>query len=291
MKTGFYPALGTPFNEQGNFIKGSFQKQVEDQITAGAAGLLVMGSMGIEPYIKNSEYTKVASAATEVVKGRCPVLVGVMDNSICRIQDKIESLKGMKIDGVVATTPYYYGASQDEIKRFFTKIAETSPFPLYLYDLAVVTKTKISVETAEYLMKIDNIKGIKTGDIVTAKELTRSENKKDDFSVIFSGLDVFDVAYNYGIKMNLDGMFSCTPDTTGKMYKCLEQGDLKQAGKLLNDILTLRNEFVSVGVFSGFTYAMNLLGYEGIFAPDYIYQYDEKNFEKIRNCMKKCGMI
>lgn len=291
MKTGFYPALGTPFDTQGNFIPGSFKKQIKDQIAAGAAGVLVMGSMGIEPYIKQSEYLKVASAGADAVNGECPVLVGVMDNSISRILDKIDALKGLKIDGVVATTPYYYGATQEEIKRFFKKIAESSPYPLYLYDLAVVTKTKITVETAEYLMGLDNIKGIKTGDIVTAKELSRSEKKKDDFSVIFSGLDVFDIAYNYGIKMNLDGMFSCTPSTTGKMYKCLENGDISQAGSLLDKILTLRNEFVQVGVFNGFTYAMNLLGYEGIFAPDYIYQYNQSDFEKIRDCMKKCGMI
>jgi 4-hydroxy-tetrahydrodipicolinate synthase len=291
MKAGFYPALGTPFDELGNFIPGSFMKHVEDQVAAGAAGLLVMGSMGIEPCIRQSEYTKVASAAANVVKGRCPLLVGVMDNSIGRILDKIDSLKGLMIDGVVATTPYYYAASQDEIKRFFTKIADKSPFPLYLYDLPVVTKTKIFVETAECLMKNGNIKGIKTGDIITAKELTASECEKDDFNVIFSGLDIFDVAYNYGIKMNLDGMFSCTPGTTSKMYKCLEQGDIKQAGKLLADILALRNEFVKVGVFCGFTYAMNLLGYEGIFAPDYIYKYCERDFEKIHDCMKKHSMI
>lgn len=291
MKTGFYPALGTPFDNCGNFLSGSFKRQIKDQLAAGAAGMLVMGSMGIEPYIKESEHFKVASAAVDAVHGECPVLVGVMDNSITRILDRIEALKGLKIDGVVATTPFYYSASQEDLKRFFEKIAEVSPYPLYLYDLPVVTKTIITVETAEYLMGLDNIKGIKTGNIATARELLRSEKKKDNFSVIFSGLDVFDIAYQYGINMNLDGMFSCTPFTTGKMYRCLENGDISQAGRLLDQILALRNEFIQIGVFSGFTYAMNLLGYEGIFAPDYIYEFDESNYEKIRDCMKKYDMI
>lgn len=291
MKTGFFPALGTPLDEQGYFFEKSFKKQVKDQIAAGAAGLLVMGSMGIEPYIRQSEYFKVAAAAVEASNGECPVLVGVMDNSISRVQDRIEALKGLKLDGVVATTPFYNAATQEDIKRFFEKIAKSSPFPLYLYDLPVVTKTKITVETAEYLMGLGNVKGIKTGDIVTARELTRSDKKKEDFDVIFSGLDIFDVAYTYGIRRNLDGMFSCTPVTAGKMYKCLESGDLNRASKLLDDILTLRNEFIKVGVLSGFTYAMNILGYEGIFAQDYAYQKNEEDFENIKICMKKCGMI
>lgn len=77
-------ALGTPLDESGNFIASSFKKHVEDQIVTGAAGLLVMGSMGIQPCIKDSECPKVAAAAAEAAKGACPVLVGVMDNSVGR---------------------------------------------------------------------------------------------------------------------------------------------------------------------------------------------------------------
>ncbi|RCX09342.1 dihydrodipicolinate synthase/N-acetylneuraminate lyase [Anaerobacterium chartisolvens] len=287
MKAGFYPALGTPVDEMGNFISESFKRQIEDQISQGAAGLLVMGSMGIEPYIRQSEYSKIAASAVEAAAGRCPVLVGVMDNSISRVNDRIALLKGLKIDGVVATTPFYYLSGQEELKGFFEKIALSSPYPLYLYDLPAVTKTKISADTARYLMKLDNIKGIKTGDLVLARELMRCQEKREDFSVIFSGLDVFDAAYSYGIKMNLDGMFSCTPAAAGKMYRCLEKGDMEQAAKHLDSILALRNCMAEVGIFSGFTYAMNILGYEGIFSPDYMYRYDESNFDKVRKCMSK----
>ena len=291
MREGFYPALGTPFDEFGNFIPRGFEKHVRDQIDAGASGLLVMGSMGIEPYIKQSQYSKVAAAAVSAAKGECPLLVGVMDNSLGRVQERIESLKGLKIDGVVATTPFYYASTQEELKNFFVKIAKSSPYPLYLYDLPVVTKVKINVDTAEYLMSVQNIKGIKTGDIVTAKALIRSEKRRDDFSIMFSGLDVFDIAYKSGLTMNLDGMFSCTPATTSRMYASLKKGDYEEAGKCLDDILSLRNAFVEVGVFRGFTYAMNLLGYEGIFAPDFQYEDSNPGFEKIKERMSELGMI
>lgn len=290
MEAGFYPALGTPFDEMGHLLTDSMKKQVCEQILAGAAGLLVMGSMGIEPYIRQTEYRKVAAAAAEAAEGKCPVLVGVMDNSITRVLERIESLEGLKIDGVVATAPYYYASSPAELKKYFETIALKSPYPLYLYDLPIVTKVKITADTAEYLMSVDNIKGIKTGDIYTARELTRNK-RGEDFSVMFSGLDVFDAAYQYGIKMNLDGMFSCTPVTSGKMYRALEKGDMDLAGKCLDDILKLRNTLVEVGTFSGFTYAMNILGYEGIFAPDYMYRNNPRDYEKVRECMKLCNMI
>ena len=60
MKNGFYTALGTPLDSQDNLCAKSFAKQVEDQVTAGASGVLVMGSMGMGPYVRDSEFAKVA---------------------------------------------------------------------------------------------------------------------------------------------------------------------------------------------------------------------------------------
>lgn len=291
MKNGFFTALGTPLDAQGNFMPSSFKKQIEDQIDAGAAGLLVMGSMGIQPYIKQSEYAKVAQAGVEAAKGRCPVLVGVMDNSIYRVMDRIESLKGLKIDGVVTTTPFYYGVKQSDVINFFDQIAKNSSFPLYLYDLAVVTKTKIAASTVEALMKNKNVKGIKTGDLLTAKQLHFSPEKTDDFNIIFSGLDLFDVAWKYGIKKNLDGMFSCTAPIGSKMYKSLENEDYDTAKACLDDILLLRDTMAGLGIFEAFTCAMNFLGYEGSFGPDYGKPLAESDKAKVRDCMKKVGLI
>lgn len=46
MKAGFVPALGTPLDKEGKFVKESYKKQIDDQIKAGAVGILCMGSMG-----------------------------------------------------------------------------------------------------------------------------------------------------------------------------------------------------------------------------------------------------
>ena len=72
MEKGFYTALGTPLDENGNFIPGSMAKQIEQQIEAGVSGLLVMGSMGQMSYIKQTEYAKVAAESAKAAAGRVP---------------------------------------------------------------------------------------------------------------------------------------------------------------------------------------------------------------------------
>lgn len=292
MKQGFFTALGTPFEKDGTFCSKGFAKQVEDQIKSGASGLLVMGSMGQEPFITNKEYPKVAQCAVETAKGQCPLLIGVTDTSIGRVLDRIDQLGNMKIDGVVTTAPYYSTATQSQIINFYQGIAKLSKYPVYLYDLLPVAGVSISPATIKTLWKNKNIRGIKTGNLVTARTLMRDEEKPVDFEVIFSNIDEFDIAYSYGINKNLDGMLSCTPKLTSKLFENLKNNSLDKAADYLERILHLRDVFIQAGtLFCAYSYAMNLKGYEGNFAPDYMGIQKEETKDLIKSSMKEIGEL
>ena len=164
LKKGFYTALGTPIDENGNLVEGSLRKHINQQIEAGASGLLVMGSMGNEACIKLSAYKEIVRVASEENAGRVPLFVGAMDTSIVKVMEKIEAMDGAKIDGVVLTTPFYGAPSDDDALTWFLTIADKSPYPIYLYDLAVTVKYKMTLPVISELIKHDNIKGIKTAD-------------------------------------------------------------------------------------------------------------------------------
>lgn len=293
MKKGFYTALGTPVDENGNFCPESMTKQIEQQIEAGASGLLVMGSMGNEAYLRNVDYPKVAACSAKAAKGAVPVLVGVTDVSVGRVMDRVEALSGIEgIDGIVSTVPYYATVNQSEIVEFYTGIADAAKSPVYLYDLAPVTKAATLPATVQKLWNHQNIKGIKSGNLVTQRILMRAEDRPADFVQMFSGLDVFDVAYKYGIDYNLDGMFACTPKTAQKMYKALEAGDMATAGAALDGILDLRDLFLDTPcLMMAFSHAMNLLGCAGNFGVDYQKDVSEADKARVADAMKKLGEI
>ena len=289
MKDGFYTALGTPLDDRGNLIEDSFRKQVSDQITEGASGLLALGTMGCQPNVKTEECPKVAKACIEEAANRCPVFVGVLDNSIARVMARIDALEGLSPDGVVLTTPYYFVATQEEIINFYRAIARGSSLPVYMYDLPVTTKTKMEVATIETLMKEENIKGIKTGVLPTARKLLQSPANKADFTILFSGIDVCDIAFPWGLSKFLDGMFAVTPKASGQLARALENGNREEARKILDRIVELRDRFFKLGVFRAFSEAMHLLGYEGDFAPDYCLPLTEDEKEYIKTCMTELG--
>lgn len=293
MKKGFYTALGTPMNPDFTFCEEGMIAQIEQQIEAGASGLLVMGSMGNMSYLKDSEYAKVAKCSAEAAKGRVPVLVGVTDTSINRVMDRVNALEGIDgIDGIVSTVPYYAAVSQDNIYTFYNEIANRSGRATYLYDLPGVTKVATAPDTVKKLWKNPMIKGIKSGNLVTQRVLMRDENRPADFEQMFSNLDEFDIAYKYGIDKNLDGMFSATPKTAKKMYEALDKGDMATAGEALDGILTLRNLYLASGcLMAAFTHSMNLLGCKGFFGRDYDLGISDEMKEKIAAVMKDLGEI
>ena len=293
MEKGFYTALGTPLDRSGNFLPDSMARQIEQQIDAGVSGLLVMGSMGNMTYLKNSEYPKVAACAVEAAKGRVPVLVGVTDVSIGRVMDRVAALEGIAgIDGIVSTVPYYSTMNQDGIFAFYNEIANRADKPVYLYDLAVVTKAATAPATVKKLWKNPNIKGIKSGNLVTQRILHRAEDRPADFTMMFSNIDEFDIAYNYGIDKNLDGMFACTPKTARKLYDALDAGDKAAAGKALDDILALRDLFLSTpALMLAFSHAMTLLGCEGWFGRDYEKDISDADKARVTEAMKALGEI
>lgn len=291
MKNGFYPALGTPTDDNGKVIASSFIKGIDLMIASNAAGVLCMGSMGNMAGIRNSEYAKVASLCVKTVAKKIPVMIGVMDCSVNRVLDRIEALDNIEIEGVVATAPYYYKLNAGEIVNFYTMVSKKSKYPLYIYDLPPVTQSPITKDIVIPLMKIPNIKGIKTANINLILDLLRNNSVRSDFSIFYSGLDSFDAAIKSGIKKNLDGMFTCTPYNSKMMYKNFENGDSRKISQHLNNILILRNIFLKENVFPAYSYAMELLGCPGNYHPDYNNQVSDEIKEEIYECMNSVKEI
>lgn len=55
MKNGFYTALGTPYLPDGTLAEEGYRKEIEQQIQAGASGVLAMGTMGLLGCVPETE--------------------------------------------------------------------------------------------------------------------------------------------------------------------------------------------------------------------------------------------
>ena len=289
-KKGFYTALGSPLDEEGNLVEESLVKEINMQIEAGASGLLLLGGMGNEVYIKLSTYKEIVRVGASANNGRIPMFVGAMDCSITKVMEKINSINGAKIDGIVLTTPFYYVMDFAEIVKFYTTIADRSPYPIFLYDMPAATQMKITLPLIDKLITHPNIHGIKSADWELLNAIKRKYPDKN-FNCLYSGLDNFDYANMIGLEKNLDGMFTCCPKTTRKLFDCLNAKDFVLARKYLDEILLLRDTMLSFGLGGSFTYCMNALGMNGLFHEDYCLPITKENEEVLKNLLINMGEI
>lgn len=292
MKAGFVPALGTPLDEKGNLCAESLKKQINDQIEAGAVGLLCMGSMGMQAAIRQEAYPEVAKVAVEAADGRVPVFVGAMDTSIARAKERMAAMENLDIAGFVFTAPYYSACSRDQMMRFFRSVACATSHNILLYDLPSVTQSKITYDMVlELLRDVPNFAGIKSADLQMFRKLTLNPDVPKDFIMVYSGLDTFDIAYKWGVDKCLDGMCSCTPANTGKMFRAMERGDYQTAAECLNNIVALRDAFIDWDLWPAYSATMNLLGYEGRHCPDYCSPIKAMYVPEIEKMLQKIGEL
>ena len=98
-------------------------------------------------HVSNSQRSSMLSASRQtrpVAARRYWWAWGITASS--ELSNASSRLKDLDIDAVVATTPYYFVSAQSDLIGYFTRIADRSPVPLYLYDLPQVTKVKIELD-------------------------------------------------------------------------------------------------------------------------------------------------
>ena len=292
VKPGFVTALGTPLDENGNSVESSLRRHLRQQIDiGGASGLLLLGSMGREPSLTLEAFHDTVRVACDEVNGQIPLFVGAMDTSIAKVKQKIDLIKDYKFDGVVLTVPYYGKTNDEKAYNWFSKIADYSPIPVYLYDHLAYTQYKITIGLIEKLINHKNIRGMKSVDWQLIKMIER-KFPDADFECFYSGLDAFDYANQMDLPRNLDGMFACMPKNGRAMYDCIEKKDFAGARKYLDNILFLRDEMLSSGrLMPCFTHCMNLLGCEGLYHNDYETEASAEQKALMEKLMREFGEI
>jgi len=292
IEKGFVTALGTPLDPDGNLMVESYRKQINDQIDAGASALLCMGTMGIEPYIREDVYPVVAETAVSVAAGRVPVLIGAADTSVARIKKKIKAIEHLDFYALVFTPSFYLACNHQETVNFYRKISSLTDRQIFLYDHPYSTQVKITYGMIKELLGcMPNLSGIKSNDTVMFRKLMQDAEIPKSFEIVYSGLDIFDVGYKYGMDKCLDGMLACTPKNTGKLFTSLANNDYDSANIYLNNIISLRDLFVANDLWPCFTASMNMLGYEGNFAPDYSLDITKKAYDAVYAEMKRIEEI
>lgn len=262
----FITALGTPLTSDEALHEEGLAAEIADQWNHGIDGLLVAGTMGAMQLLTDEVYRQLIRRAVELSRGKGEILVGAGDAGYTRTRERIRFINEHKVDGVAVLAPFFWNFDQQALIEYYRALADDSKAPLFLYDLPVVTGTKLEQDTVVELAKHPNIRGIKAScDFALTRQLI---DALDDpaFRVIVAQPDIVDVLLRHGIRQHLDGMWAIAPEWSVSIARCGAANDWESAAAHQRNLSALRRMIRRWG-FAVFTELMNARGIPGRFAP------------------------
>ena len=258
--TGTGVAIVTPFHTYGTIDFTSLENVLNHVIKGGVDFVLALGTTSEAATLSKDEKNAVINFFIETVDNRVPVMLGVGGNNTQEVVNTIKSLSFDGINSILSVAPYYNKPQQKGLYYHFKTIADTSPLPVYLYNVPSRTSVNITAETTLKLATdVKNIAGIKeaSGDLNQVMEILR--NKPADFKVL-SGDDILTLPM---ISMGAEGVISVVanafPAEFSTMVRKGMDGDFAGARKIHYRLYEIINTLFADGNPSGIKAALDIM--------------------------------
>lgn len=252
----------TPLNEERSIDEPGLKRLVSFLLDCKVHGIFANGSMGGFALLPDALQYRAIEIVANLVGGRIPVLAGASETSTERVLEKIKVIQEMDVDSIVVLSPYYYILRQDEIRRFFEKIADTSSKPIILYDNPRMTNNPIEVETIVQLAQHENIHGLKisTPDVYKWQELLRSDLPRHRFALIAGVEKMMNLPLQLGFDGITGGLHNLIPNVAIELYDTMQRGDFEEGDHLQQRINRFHKVFEIDGGWRATEIAFQLMG-------------------------------
>jgi 4-hydroxy-tetrahydrodipicolinate synthase len=159
--TGLGTALVTPFTKSGEMDEQAVRRLGRRQIDSGTHFLVPVGTTGENPTLETRERIRMVEILVDEAKGQVPVLGGCGGYNTKEVVHLAREMQKAGADGLLSVTPYYNKPTQEGIVQHFKAIADATPLPVVLYNIAGRTGVNIETPTVARLAQVPNIIGVK----------------------------------------------------------------------------------------------------------------------------------
>ena len=181
--------LVTPFDENNNFDEKAFRKIVDWQIESGSHGISVEGTTGEPSALSLEERENIFEVVVDAVGGRRPIVAGTGTNNLNETLRLTSSAERAGVEAVLVIVPYYNRPSQEGLYDYFSRVAESTPLPLIIYNIPGRTATNIEPHTLKRLHeRCKNIVGVKEANKDLDQVSKDLEECGRDF-LVYSGIE------------------------------------------------------------------------------------------------------
>ncbi len=285
-------AIVTPMHEDGTVNYEKMGELVEMQIAGGTDAIIVCGTTGESSTLSHEEHLDVIRYVVEKTAKRIPVIAGTGSNSTETAIYLSKEAEKMGVDGLLLVSPYYNKATQNGLKKHYSKIAASVSLPIILYNVPSRTGCNILPETVVWLAKnVENIVAVKEAS-ANIEQIAKLMSLADGQVDLYSGNDaeIVPIMALGGIGV-ISVLSNIAPRQTHEITEAFFEGDIKKSCELqLKAIDLVEALFCEVNPIP-VKKALNLMGMEvgPLRAP--LFEMEDANAARLEKAMKEYGVL
>jgi 4-hydroxy-tetrahydrodipicolinate synthase len=253
----------TPFTKTGEVDLEKVVNLTEFLISKGVHCLYPLGTTGEMLRLSVKERKEIAETVVKQAANRVTVFihVGAMNE-----EDTIELAKHaceIGADGIGVVTPMFFGANDNELETYFTKVAHSVPndFPMYLYNIPQSSSNDLTAEVAQKVAEAcKNVIGIKYSypDYLRVNDYLNIND--GNFSVLPGTDRLFLAALAMGCEGVVSGVSGVYPEPFVETYNAFKANDLEKARKMQKVAIQYCEALLKGSNMSYFKEALKLRG-------------------------------
>ena len=258
---GIYPALLTPFDQNGKVNCDALKQLVRWNIEKGVDGFYVGGSTAEAFLLTEEERNLVYRTVAEEAAGNVNLIahIGAISTEEAIRFGRVAKENGY--DAISAIAPFYYKFSFDQIKKHYFDIVEAVDMPMIVYNFPNFSGVNLTVEQVAQFFADDRFIGIKH----TSNDFFALEQFKTNFpdKLVYNG---FDEMFLCGLTMGADGGIGSTYNFMAEKFiqiqKLFSENRTQEAQKIQKEANRIIKALCKVGVMEGEKEILCQLGFD-----------------------------
>jgi 4-hydroxy-tetrahydrodipicolinate synthase len=127
---GIYPALTTKFKKDLSIDFSAMAKHIQFQLDAGVHGLVVLGSLGENMTLSQTEKLDILKMTITTAQGKVPVISCVAETSTSKACEYAEQAAKLGVDGFMVLPAIPYPSDKRETIMHYRTIAKATDRPM-----------------------------------------------------------------------------------------------------------------------------------------------------------------
>lgn len=290
---GVYAPITTPFDSRGRVAYDKLADNVARWAGTRLTGLVVLGSNGEGVYLTEAERRKVMETVREALPREKRMIVGTGLESTHATAKQNDLAAEVGADAVLVITPNYYRSKMDgaAMINHYTSLAETSPLPLFIYNMPGNTGIDLAAETILEIGQHPNVIGIKdsSGNIVKMGAVISAA--PDHFKVYAGSASFLYPAIALGAVGGVMALGNIAPDLCTDLYQYSTTGRHDEARELQLKLIPLNTAVTSGFGIAALKQGLDWTGYYGGPVRSPLRPLSPEQTQKLRKLMSDLGLV